>query len=141
METQVVALGALLLVTAALGALWRSRQGRVRAPSRRADVDWAAHGVTLGRRATFVQLSATVCAPCRATARVLGPFAGAQDGVLHHELDVEQHLDLTSELRVLTTPTVLVLDAGGAEVARVHGAMSTARAREALAAVGDGVTV
>ncbi|GAB2471445.1 thioredoxin family protein [Xylanimonas ulmi] len=137
---QALALVALLAVTTAIGAVWRTRQGRVRvtAPAEAttgpATADrWAALGVALGARVTFVQLSAEVCAPCRATARVLRALAAAEDGVTHHELDVDAHLDLVTRLRVLTTPTVLVLDPDGVEIARASGAMTPAQARAALA--------
>ncbi|MEL7974842.1 thioredoxin family protein [Isoptericola sp. F-RaC21] len=135
--TQLVMLGALVLATVVLGALWKARQGRVRtAPARRdAAVDWAARGIRLGERATFVQLSAEVCAPCRATARVLRGLAEREPGVVHHELDVEDHLDLVRELGAFATPTVLVLDASGVQAARSSGGMSPAQARQALDAV------
>ena len=134
--TQLVMLAVLVLATAVLGAAWKSRQGRVRTTPARQDpgVDWAARGVRLGERATFVQLSAEVCAPCRATARVLKGLAEREPGVEHHELDVDDHLDLVRELGVLTTPTVLVLDPTGAQAARSSGGMSPAQARQALAA-------
>ncbi|MFD6178143.1 MULTISPECIES: thioredoxin family protein [unclassified Isoptericola] len=136
MTTQFVVLVALVLLTVVLGTLWRARQGRVRTAPARADlaVDWAARGVVLGERATFVQLSAQVCAPCRATARVLRDVAAREPGVVHHELDVEEHLDLVRELGVLKTPTVLVLDATGAQAARSSGGMNPAQAGRALEA-------
>jgi thiol-disulfide isomerase/thioredoxin len=138
---QLVALAALLVVTALVGGVWRARQGHVRVtgtgrtPTGLAG-QWAERGVALGARATFLQLSAEVCSPCRATARVLGSLAAKEDGVLHQELDVDQHLDLVKQLRVLTTPTVLLLDADGAEVARASGAMTPAQAKKALALCG-----
>ncbi|ACZ32038.1 hypothetical protein Xcel_3032 [Xylanimonas cellulosilytica DSM 15894] len=150
---QLVALVALLAVTALVGGLWHARQGRIRvtAPGRgrganesdatanlqpdtpQPGTPWAALGLTLGERATFLQLSAEVCSPCRATARVLTRVAATEDGVVHHELDVDQHLDLVKRLKVLTTPTVLVLDPDGVEIARASGAMSPAQAQQALA--------
>ena len=139
---QIVALVALLAVTAIVGAAWKARQGRVRvaAPAAVGEQDqaalWAGRGVALGERATFLQLSAEVCAPCRATARVLGRLASTEDGVAHHELDVDEHLDLVKQLKVLTTPTVLLLDPSGVEVARASGAMTPAQAKQALALCG-----
>lgn len=134
---QLGALAVLVAVTVVLGALWKARQGRVRTAPARQDpaVDWAARGVRLGDRATFVQLSAEVCAPCRATARVLRGLVVHEPGVEHHELDVDDHLDLVRELGVFTTPTVLVLDAAGVQAARSSGAMSPTQARQALATV------
>lgn len=145
---QLLALLVLLAVTTATGLWWRSRQGRVRVarPATRpaaaesaapAAGEWAARGVPLGSRATFVQFSAEVCSPCRATARVLGALAAAERGVVHRELDVDEHLDLVTRHRVLSTPTVMLLDADGVELARASGAMTPAQARQALALAGD----
>ncbi|MBE1877283.1 thioredoxin family protein [Myceligenerans pegani] len=129
---EILLLSGAVVLTALVGVSWSRRQGAVRGP-RAADgrVDWASHGVDLGTRATFVQFTTQVCAACRSTARVLGTQAG--DGVVHHELDVEDHLALTGRLAVLRTPTVLVLDRYGTEVARMSGGVSPAQAREALA--------
>ncbi|MFV2145070.1 thioredoxin family protein [Isoptericola sp. G70] len=145
MAVQWPALVALVVLTAVVGLGWRGRQGRLRRPdggtSRRgaAPARWTAEvealGAAPGARATFLQLSAPVCAPCRATARVLGALAAQEPGVAHVEVDVETRLDLAERARVLRTPTVLVLDAAGAEVARASGAMTPAQARAALDAV------
>jgi thiol-disulfide isomerase/thioredoxin len=138
--SQLIVLGALVALTVVLGLAWRARQGRVRTVPARSSgpgvpvVDWAARGVGLGERATFVQFSAEVCAPCRATARVLRDLAVREPGVRHHELDVEEHLDLVRELGVLKTPTVLVLGPDGAQAARSSGGMSPAQARQGLGA-------
>ncbi|AEG45393.1 thioredoxin family protein [Isoptericola variabilis] len=136
MGMQSVTLAGLVLVTVVLGLLWRSRQGALRAP--RDGVDWLGWcrrtGLEPGGRATFVQLSAAVCSPCRATARVLSSLADGEPGVVHAELDVEQHPELVRAARVLRTPTVVVLDGAGTEVARSSGAMTPAQARAALAA-------
>jgi len=137
MGPQVVALIVLLLVTALLGLVWRSRQGRLRPHAvSDATADWAPRlsdlGVGPGSRATFVQFSAPVCTPCRATSRVLSALAAGEPGVVHTEIDVEEHPDLARESRVLRAPTVLVLDATGAEVVRASGAMTPAQARRAL---------
>jgi thiol-disulfide isomerase/thioredoxin len=140
-----VTLAGVVLLTVLVGLLWRSRQGTVRAPRpAAAAVDWLARlhdaGVEPGPRGTFVQLSAEVCGPCRATARLLAAVAGAEPGVVHAELDVEAHPDLVRAARVLRTPTVVVLDDGGREVARSSGAMKPAQAQAALAALGTRAT-
>ena len=43
-------------------------------------------------------------------------------GVTHVEVDAESHLDLVRRLGILRTPTTLVLDPTGCEVARASGA-------------------
>ena len=77
--------------------------------------------VPLGERATLVQFSSAFCAPCRATRRVLGEVAQLVPGVTHVEIDAEHHLDVVRSLRVLRTPTTLILDAEGREVSRASG--------------------
>lgn len=79
-------------------------------------------GISLGERATLVQFSSAFCAPCRAARRTLGEVAGIVPGVVHHEVDAEHHLDLVRRVGVLRTPTTLVLDGRGVEVARAAGA-------------------
>jgi len=88
---------------------------------------WSALGAAVaevepGERATLVQFSSAFCAPCRATRRILTDVAGAVPGVVHVEVDAEQHLDAVRRLGILRTPTTLVLDAGGQEIARAAGA-------------------
>lgn len=139
--------GAWVLVVAVLGALafgaWRAyTDGRFRgthpvrgaadAPTEQEVSAFGPHpavetvlnaaGVDLGSRATLLQFSSAFCAPCRATRRVLADVAGDVDGVAHVEVDAESHLDLVRELGILRTPTTIVLDASGAEVARAAGA-------------------
>jgi thiol-disulfide isomerase/thioredoxin len=86
----------------------------------------------LGERATLLQFSSAFCAPCRATRRVLADVADSVPGVAHVEIDAEHHLDLVRRVGVLRTPTTLVLDARGVEVARAAGAP---RREQVLAAV------
>lgn len=91
-----------------------------------------AAGATLGRRATFVQLSSEVCTPCRRTAAVLSRLVDDASGVAHVELDAAQHPELVRTLRVLRTPTVIVLDGAGLERGRSSGAMTPTQALVAL---------
>ncbi|MEU5209249.1 thioredoxin family protein [Streptomyces sp. NPDC020742] len=93
-------------------------------------------GAALGERATLLQFSSAFCQPCRATRRTLAEVAGMVDGVAHVELDAEAHLDLVRELKVLRTPTVLVLDADGRIVRRAAG---QPRKADVIAALGSAV--
>ena len=95
---------------------------------------WA--GWDLGDRATLVQFSSAFCQPCRATRRVLADVAEMVPGVSHVEIDAEAELDLVRELRILKTPTVLVLDAGGQIVRRATG---QPRRVDVIAAIGEAV--
>ncbi|WP_066584176.1 TlpA family protein disulfide reductase [Cellulomonas timonensis] len=158
MLTRIVIVGAVLVLASALGLWWRSRNGSY-TPVRGAVRESAAGGATgparggdddhrltaaqigrpLGGRATFVQLSSEVCAPCRRTHAVLAELAAELPGVTHVDLDVEQHLDLVRRFRVLRTPTVLLADADGVVVGRTSGAMTRAQAHAALESCPDGV--
>ena len=83
------------------------------------------HGVAdhdLGERATLLQFSSAFCAPCRATRRTLADVAAIVPGVVHVEIDAEQHLDLVRRLGILRTPTTLILDGRGHELTRATGA-------------------
>ncbi|TGB10103.1 thioredoxin family protein [Streptomyces sp. MZ04] len=87
----------------------------------------------LGERATLVQFSSAFCQPCRATRRVLAEVAEMVPGVCHVEIDAEAELDLVRALRILKTPTVLVLDAQGDIVLRASG---QPRKADVIAALG-----
>lgn len=95
---------------------------------------WTGHEV--GERATLVQFSSAFCQPCRATRRVLAEVAGMVPGVSHVEIDAEAELDLVRQLRIVKTPTVLVLDADGHVVLRATG---QPRKADVIAALGKAV--
>jgi hypothetical protein len=58
------------------------------------------------------------------------------DGVAHIEIDAESRLELVRQLGILSTPTVLVLDADGALVRRAVG---QPRRADVIAALGEAV--
>lgn len=148
MTTGAWVLIAVLAAVLAIGA-WRAWvDGRFRGthpvrgsgedgPSAGPDPDALGHllpgGTTLGERATLLQFSSAFCAPCRATRRTLAEVAALVPGVAHVEIDAEHHLDLVRRLRVLRTPTTLVLDGEGREVSRAAGAPRTEQVLAALA--------
>jgi len=105
----------LVAIATVLGLLWRASQGRVTAAT------GSIEGIELGGTATLLQLSSEVCAPCRATAKVLGGIHEA--GVHHVEVDIADRPDLASKFNILQTPTTLILDASGAVRARIGGAV------------------
>lgn len=89
----------------------------------------------LGERATLLQFSSAFCAPCRAARRILGDVAETTPGVAHIEVDAEHHLDLVRDLGVLRTPTTLILNGDGGEIARAAGAPT----RQQVLAALDGI--
>ena len=147
MTTGAWVLIAVLAAVLAIGA-WRAAvDGRFRGthPVRGSDDDGPAgpdpdslghllpSGTTLGEQATLLQFSSAFCAPCRATRRTLSEVTALVPGVEHVEIDAEHHLDLVRRLRVLRTPTTLVLDGEGREVSRAAGAPRKEQVLAALA--------
>ncbi len=129
-----IALVVVLAVASAAGFAMRHRQGRFAATpvpgtetalSRATVADRALSaddlGSPLGARATLVQFSTEVCAYCGPARRLLAEVAGQRDGVAFVEIDAAERMDLTRRLRVLSTPTVLVLDAVGGITSRSSG--------------------
>ena len=143
---------ALLAVSAVLGLWWRSRDGRYTAvdPALLADapVDVADDsrlvaaevGAPLGARATFVQFSSEVCAPCRRTSAVLEQLVAEHDDLSHVEMDVVEHLGLVRRFGIMRTPTTLLLDARGVVVGRLSGATDRRQALAALDSCPGGVS-
>ncbi|MEU7279914.1 thioredoxin family protein [Streptomyces sp. NPDC045431] len=93
-------------------------------------------GQALGERATLVQFSSAFCQPCRATRRILADVADMVEGVVHVEIDAEEHLGLVRALGIARTPTVLVLDRAGRIVRRAAG---QPRRADVIAALGHAV--
>jgi thiol-disulfide isomerase/thioredoxin len=131
-----LALVALVAAACALGLARRRTDGRSRAVAGGAAVTASDLGADLGPRATLLQISAPVCAPCRAARRVLSSVAADTPGVVHVEVDAEERLDLVRRLDVLRTPTLVVLDAAGRVVARSSGVPTPPQVHQALALAG-----
>lgn len=132
-----VTLLAALTVLAVVAGLWlRRRNGRWAAQRPDGALTEPDLGAPLGARATLLQFSSEVCAPCRAARRVLADVAGATPGVAHVEVDAAQRLDLVRRLDVRRTPTVLLLDADGRPVQRSTGAPTRDQVMAGLARSG-----
>lgn len=96
-------------------------------------LDGTPYADRLGERATLLQFSSAFCAPCRTTRVVLSDVAGTVPGVAHVEVDAEENLELVRRLGVMRTPTTLVLDTDGREMARAAGAPTRQQVLGALA--------
>jgi len=137
-----IALAAVLCAATVVGVTMRRRAGRFRpapsvTPARPAGAEALTEadlGAGLGRQATLVQFSTAFCAPCRPTRQILAQVAEMVDGVAHVEIDAVARLDLAQRLRINSTPTVLVLDPGGAIVKRATG---LPRKADVIAALGS----
>ncbi len=124
--------GALLAVSIGVGLVLRARSGRrVRTREDRiaaAEVGLDAHGSL----ATIVQFSTELCSRCPAVRRTLSRVAADDPSVVLAEVDLTHRPDLATRFRVLSTPTVLVLDPRGTLRARYSGAVTAATLREEI---------
>lgn len=121
--TTLIVLGGLVAGSTALGLLYRATNGRLRRTRGALRITARELGTSaLGSRATLLQFSTPVCAPCRTTNRVLGVIASERFSVKHVDLDLLQRPDLASRFSVLQTPTTLILDGSGRVRARIGGA-------------------
>jgi hypothetical protein len=145
-----IALVVVLSAASAAGFVMRQHQGRFR-PARSTAVirtdsadsgqpvpaagvlSAADLGAPLGARATLVQFSTEVCAYCGPARQLLTEVAREREGVSFVEIDAAERMDLTRRLHVLSTPTVLVLDAVGGITSRASG---PPRKADLLTAVG-----
>lgn len=124
-----------ILVATALGLLLRalpSRRRTVRLPS--GDAAGAAReiGVDLdGGRCTFVQFSTVHCARCPGVRRALRPVA-AGHGITWRDVDLTDSPEIAARWKVLTTPTLVLLDPAGSPLARWTGAVTAAAVRQEL---------
>jgi thiol-disulfide isomerase/thioredoxin len=120
-------------VAVVFGLVWRAREGRVRMKSGGNDevtlFDQLPEGLRKrlaeapddDAKVTLLQLSTTFCAPCRHTRILLADFVQRTDGVRHVEVDLTDHPEWSTPLRVHRTPTTLALDSAGRELFRVGG--------------------
>jgi thiol-disulfide isomerase/thioredoxin len=124
----------LVAFATALGIVWKTRTGRVRTVGANTNDGNAVDlpEVPLAGRATLLQFSTEVCAPCVPTRRVLGQIADTTDGVSHVDLDLTHRPDIAAQFNVLQTPTTLILDRAGVIRARIGGAPRQADVRAAL---------
>jgi thiol-disulfide isomerase/thioredoxin len=138
-----IALVVVLAAASAAGLVLRRRQGRFQpgtpGPTSSADGTLSAAdlGAPLGARATLVQFSTEVCAYCGPTRALLSEVARERDGVSFVEIDAAKRMNLTRRLRVLSTPTVLVLDPLGGISSRASGPLRKADLLTAVGAVVD----
>jgi thiol-disulfide isomerase/thioredoxin len=123
--TGIFVVAAAVVLSVAFGIYRAVTDGRVRRTRPAESVarfDEGRLGEPLGSEATFVQFSSAVCAPCRATHRVLSGITADVDSLAHVEIDAESRLDLVKEFNISRTPTVLLLDADGVVRHRIVGA-------------------
>jgi thiol-disulfide isomerase/thioredoxin len=132
---------AILALASGYGFYFRARSGRLKATVKKGSATGTS-GITavemgneFGSVATLLQFSSAFCAPCRTTKVLLSEVAKVEEGVVHVVLDAESHLELVRRLKIISTPTTLILDSNGVEVGRAVGAPRREQVAAALHAL------
>ncbi len=113
----------LVVILASLFGLWHKlNQGSIKSAKNHPNFSsyFSKHG-QLGNAGTLVQFSTQFCSICPASKEVLKQISNQYTNLEFIEIDAEANLELTKKLTILTTPTVLILDERGEEVARFSG--------------------
>lgn len=124
------ALLGLLALTALLGLVAHRRSGRTQRFDQTDRL--TAHDVgaaRLGPGGTVVQFSTAYCSRCPGTRRLISELVTRYAGVDFVHVDVTDQPQLAARHRLLQTPTVLILDGGGAPRSRLAGTIG----RESIA--------
>ena len=117
-----IGIAVLVAVSAVIGVLLRTRQGRARRDVNHEIVEPARLGADrLGDAATLLQFSTEMCSRCPGVHRTLAEVAASRPGVLHLDVDLTHRPDIARHFNVLQTPTTLVLDRDGAVQTRFGG--------------------
>ena len=130
----------ILALATGYGFYFRARTGRLKATKKGSTAATSViaageMGAEFGSVATLLQFSSAFCAPCRTTKVLLSEVAKAEEGVVHVVLDAESHLELVRRLKIISTPTTLILDSNGVEVGRAVGAPRREQVAAALHAL------
>lgn len=123
------------LLALAFGGYRALTDGRARttvADDGTALLDGTQLGAPLAGEATFVQFSSRVCAPCRSTHALLADVTQDLPAVGYIDIDAESRLDLVERFGITRTPTVLLVDGGGAVRHRMVGAARRSEVLQAL---------
>lgn len=121
MTSEMLLLIGVILVSSIFGIYRNRTDGAVKTPTVGSFVTAQELGHEMGTAATFVQFSSPYCQPCKATHRIIEELTVGQSEIAHVDLQVADHLDLVNQLRVLRTPTTVLLDAHGHIEFRAEG--------------------
>jgi thiol-disulfide isomerase/thioredoxin len=142
---------AVLVVTGAVAAWWRARDGRVigaslpvgtpaASPWEGLPVDAAdvVAAITPSTPLTFVEFTAPDCVPCARTRELLDDVTADRPDVSVVAVDVADGLDLARAHRIMRAPTTLLITADGHLLGRVSGVPRADELDELLARTATG---
>ena len=127
-------LGLILLISTAIGLLYRRRNGVI-TKKRRLHISEAEFAGAYGKRVTILQFSTTFCSQCRAAKSLISDVVKDEKDISYLEIDAESNLALVRKVDVRSTPTTIFLDKAGYEIARATGAPKRDQLQKVIASL------
>ena len=127
-------LGLILLISTAIGLLYRRRNGVI-TKKRRLHISEAEFAGAYGSRVTILQFSTTFCSQCRAAKSLISDVVKDEKDISYLEIDAESNLALVRKVDVRSTPTTIFLDKDGYEIARATGAPKRDQLQKVIASL------
>ena len=107
------------LVAVGVGFALKANGGQIKKP--KTHENFSSKFGSQGSLGTLIQFSTEYCSICPSSKKVLTEIASQSPGVGFIEIDAEKNFDFAKELSVLATPTVLIINNFGDEIARFSG--------------------
>ncbi len=110
-----------ILMSTAFGVYRRRTDGSIKTPEAGSFITAEQLGHDMGTKATVIQFSSPYCQPCKATNTMVDEMTSGIESVAHVDLQVADHLDLVNQLKIMRTPTTILLDGNGHIEFRIEG--------------------
>ena len=127
----VAAIVAALSLAAVVGWAHNRRHGVLRDTAEAPEVDTSDLGLS-STGPTIVHFTAVWCGPCQAVRRVVDQVCAQLPEVAHVEIDMDANPVAARRFSVMSLPTTLIFDAGGAQRYRTSGVPKAADLKAAL---------
>ena len=124
----------LISLSSVIGLTLRAKKGVIKKGSR-LKISAGEFGGKYGRRLTILQFSTTFCSECRTAKAIVKDVVKDSKDINYVEVDAESNLDLVRRVDIRSTPTTIILDSKGFEIARAKGAPKRDQLIKAIKAI------
>jgi len=124
----------LISLTSVIGLTLRAKRGVIKKGSR-LKISEGEFGGKYGSRLTILQFSTTFCSECRTAKAIVKDIVKDSKDITYIEVDAESNLDLVRRVDIRSTPTTILLDSKGFEIARAKGAPKRDQLIKAIKAI------
>jgi len=124
----------LISLTSVIGLTLRAKRGVIKKGSR-LKISEGEFGGKYGSRLTILQFSTTFCSECRTAKAIVKDIVKDSEDITYIEVDAESNLDLVRRVDIRSTPTTILLDSKGFEIARAKGAPKRDQLIKAIKAI------